>query len=416
MVAWCEAAPKFRRRVGITRQLGLGLTRSALAFKVMCVPILSFTLQLHPVSPALLHMYKEAVMYLTAGPRNSLSYDLCTQLSSFHLPVEFQDLQTLARATCLRYVIRSSTFSITLSRLEALRDERESIFVRFCSGWWNSSFLAYMRRLYEWYFSLPRTPSSPSPPTILARIPSEHKKLQHLLYGMLWANTSRREHPHSILQRRIQKWFPLVQREMVDRFFINAHYVIQKTQPYMIVSLLRFLSRSVCTSTRFHSAAKGCLLGCPHAQGRDLDSVAHYARCPRLFHLFHCWFGHILPPSSSIPEGYPWLFPALLLSPSPRSSNVLFAACIDAFLAAHSARRKSTPGTPAEHFEARLRVTARRHPFLSRAWSQQAAVQFSSSSSSSPRVRVTAAAAEGSQPGRATTGRGRWLEVPEVGS
>eukprot|EP00959_Pyramimonas_sp_CCMP1952_P013424 283166-Pyramimonas_sp.AAC.1 len=196
----------------------------------MCVSILSFTLHIHPVSPALIHMYREAVMYLAAGPRNSLSYDSCAQLASFHLPIEFPDLLTLARATCLRYIIRSSTFSAALSRLEALRDEPGSIFVRFCSGWWNSSFLSYLRGLYEWYYRLPRTPPGPSPPTLLSRIPSEHRKLQHRLSIMLWANTSSREHPHSILLRRIQKWFPLIRGEMIDRFYSNASFVIQKTQ------------------------------------------------------------------------------------------------------------------------------------------------------------------------------------------
>eukprot|EP00959_Pyramimonas_sp_CCMP1952_P199640 4175983-Pyramimonas_sp.AAC.1 len=66
----------------------------------------------------------------------------------------------------------------------------------------------------------------------------------------------------------------------------------------------------------------GCFLGRPCTDGVDLDSVDHSAHCTRLLQLFSRWLGHTLPPSSSLPEGCPWLSSPLLLSPSSRSAIV----------------------------------------------------------------------------------------------
>eukprot|EP00959_Pyramimonas_sp_CCMP1952_P351174 7356917-Pyramimonas_sp.AAC.1 len=96
------------------------------------------------------------------------------------------------------------------------------------------------------------------------------------------------------------------------------------------------------------------------------------------------------------------------------SSNVLFAVCIDAFVASHNNRRLGIPGTVEQHFEARLRVTARRHRVVANAWRSQAVVFFSSASpsSSSLAVQDVSVAAGPSEPprgGRHQGGsRGRW--------
>eukprot|EP00959_Pyramimonas_sp_CCMP1952_P469106 9494367-Pyramimonas_sp.AAC.1 len=60
-----------------------------------------------------------------------------------------------------------------------------------------------------------------------------------------------------------------------------------------------------------------------------------------------------------------------------------YAACVDALVALHNCRRQGIPGTCQQRFEARLRVTSRRRRAVVSAWSKQAAVLFSPSSSSS---------------------------------
>eukprot|EP00959_Pyramimonas_sp_CCMP1952_P081363 1700019-Pyramimonas_sp.AAC.1 len=120
-LARSEACPTFQERVSATRQLRFGLARSALAFRVMRV---------YEVSALLVHACKGVAMCLTAGPRNAISYAMCTQLSAIHLPIEFQDVVTLSRDVCLRYTIRSGSVGAPTCHLEALGDEPDHVFIR----------------------------------------------------------------------------------------------------------------------------------------------------------------------------------------------------------------------------------------------------------------------------------------------
>eukprot|EP00959_Pyramimonas_sp_CCMP1952_P143364 3001396-Pyramimonas_sp.AAC.1 len=69
-------------------------------------------------------------MFLTAAPRNSFSYSFCTQLRNMHLPIEFVDLACLAKATCIRYMIRNDGIGAVFEHLRSLEDHPDHVFVR----------------------------------------------------------------------------------------------------------------------------------------------------------------------------------------------------------------------------------------------------------------------------------------------
>eukprot|EP00959_Pyramimonas_sp_CCMP1952_P209141 4374941-Pyramimonas_sp.AAC.1 len=148
---------------------------------------------------------------------------------------------------------------------------------------------------------------------------------------------------------------------------MNSSLVLQTTQPYFLVAWFRIIIRSACTLARFLSCPSGCASGGPPQGANDLDDVGRYARCSRLYSLLSKWLGCLLPPSSSCPEGVPWLSSVLLFTSASPVANVLYASCIDAFLALHSARRRGVQGAPDQSFETSLRMHARRRKFVAQA-------------------------------------------------
>eukprot|EP00959_Pyramimonas_sp_CCMP1952_P029156 611589-Pyramimonas_sp.AAC.1 len=206
--------------------------------------------------------------------------------------------------------------------------------------------------LHSWYYSIPSQLSTDLP------------RLQARLYEMLLDGSLAKEDPRRALFRRIEALFPDLSLKHLDRFYINSYFVRMQSQPCMLVATMRILGRGLCTTQRYKSRPAGCALGCPALGEDDLDSVEHYVCCPRLASIFRYWLGPLFISSSWFPEGSPWLLPFLLLAPSPMSSNVLFAACVDALVALHNCRGLGIPGTAEQHFEARLRVTSRRHRAL----------------------------------------------------
>ena len=158
------------------------------------------------------------------------------------------------------------------------------------------------------------------------------------------------------------------------------------------------------------SVQGACLDAHPTPCESDLDSIDHYSVCQQLRAIFQEWSGWRLSSSPESGEQPCWFCLSLLLFRDSLEATLMRAACCDAFLAAHNARRLAIAGTPAEHFEARLRVTARRHRALSDAWSGR-----------SPEIVRTltrrpnpgAGVATEALPERAPqTPRGRWVPPP----
>eukprot|EP00959_Pyramimonas_sp_CCMP1952_P437295 9155803-Pyramimonas_sp.AAC.1 len=196
----------------------MGLTRAAFVFRVMCVSVLSFILQVHPVSPALLSYYREAVMLPAARPRSSFSYSSCAQLRKLHLPVEFQDLLCLAKATCIRIMIRNDGIGAVFEHIRSLEDRPEHVFARMRGGYWKSSFLHYMHSLHEWYYAIP------------SRVNVDLPRLQARLYELMSESFPAKEDPRQTLFRRVAAWFPEIPQRSMDRFWTNSYDVLLKTQ------------------------------------------------------------------------------------------------------------------------------------------------------------------------------------------
>ena len=102
--------------------------------------------------------------------------------------------------------------------------------------------------------------------------------------------------------------------------------------------------------------------------------MTHYIRCPRLHALFKKWHSIWSPRS---PEGSPWLSSYFLLQSHDYNTNLLSAAMCDAFLSMHAAIRNQQAGTPAQHFEARLRMQSRRHASIARVWAAHTMSEYS---------------------------------------
>eukprot|EP00959_Pyramimonas_sp_CCMP1952_P267333 5589406-Pyramimonas_sp.AAC.1 len=79
---WDTVIVEFRKRIRLTRALGLSLALSAMSVRVMCVSLLQYRLQMYPASLELIQCFKEGVRLLTIGPRHAISYELATQLSA----------------------------------------------------------------------------------------------------------------------------------------------------------------------------------------------------------------------------------------------------------------------------------------------------------------------------------------------
>ncbi|CAK0841609.1 unnamed protein product [Prorocentrum cordatum] len=79
------------------------------AAQVMCVSKLLFRLQLYPPSQELVSAYRSGVLLLTSGPRNAISYNVATKFSRIGFAAEFLELDAVAKATALRYLLSGSS-------------------------------------------------------------------------------------------------------------------------------------------------------------------------------------------------------------------------------------------------------------------------------------------------------------------
>eukprot|EP00959_Pyramimonas_sp_CCMP1952_P225927 4724490-Pyramimonas_sp.AAC.1 len=74
------------------------------------------------------------------------------------MPISFPDIVTLTTATCMIYVVKHPGFGAILVRLDSFADDPECAVVRAVPGWWRTSFLCYMRSMYNLCLSGPRSP------------------------------------------------------------------------------------------------------------------------------------------------------------------------------------------------------------------------------------------------------------------
>ena len=361
-IAFNETTVKLQKRTREIRDLGLGLAQSIVLFKTFCVSLLYFMLQLHRPTRGLDKVYQSCVRLLSAGPNNALSYDMCTNLCALGLPVEFPRLSLIAEATRARYIARCD-------ELPRLRSQRAQIFedddwcpYRRCTGPYVDSFLTH---LYAFQDEIQNRGF-----TILF----ERKDVQKQYSKALKRYHQPAVTPHEALLRRASAWIPGVSIEDIGRVCAVVKKLARRSSMYIPLANIRMLSRCVCTSARFHAAPRGCILGCPGSPSslNDLDDMLHYLVCPRLQQLFSQWMGSwtpLAPRSSGSPEGSPWLHSFLLFRGLGPDQCLLSSMLCDAFLSMHSSVRYRLAGTPAQQFEARLRMQSRRHRACRRVWS-----------------------------------------------
>jgi len=222
-------------------------------------------------------------------------------------------------------------------------------------GWNQTSLLGHARRMKECFFGLSLSLHSGS------------EKLQHQLY-LAFRVLQQPEPVRAALLRRSRLIDPTTSPSTIDTLCLSLHKICTKTSMYLGVAPLRMITGSICTSARFHSRAAGCLFGCSADPGIDLDSIRHYSSCQRLEGMIRRWMGDDICVQNGNVRHH-WFSSCLLLHSDSFASCLKRAACIDAFIAALNSRRLDRPASPAQAFEARLRVTARRHKPLASAWS-----------------------------------------------
>ena len=178
--------------------------------------------------------------------------------------------------------------------------------------------------------------------------------------------------PFEGLQYRLRGWLPECDCTNLSHLIVQNRRNAAASSAYLAMGVLRMCTRGVCTSARFHSAPRGCIFGCSCREygfdmSRDYDDLRHYKFCHRFREICVRWMGSLCPIA---PVTIPWIATILQLYPLPANVSLLCACMRDAFLYAHHAARLGLPGTPAQAFEARLRLLSRRHQAVANAWGE----------------------------------------------
>ena len=126
--AWEAPCRKLLERARHIKTLGLSLNEAVLAFCVFAFSVIRFSLQLVPISPALIWDFGLALDICTSSPRYSLGVSVLCSPRRLGMPIEVPDLPSTSRATMYRTANASEVLGAPYEEVCATRDSDWAVF------------------------------------------------------------------------------------------------------------------------------------------------------------------------------------------------------------------------------------------------------------------------------------------------
>ena len=117
------------------KTLGLSLNEAALAFCVFAFSVIRYSLQLVPISPALIWNFGLALDICTSSPRYSLGVSVLSSLRRLGVPIEVPDLPSTSRATMYRTANASEVLDRLYEEVCATRGSDRAVFCPRHHSW-----------------------------------------------------------------------------------------------------------------------------------------------------------------------------------------------------------------------------------------------------------------------------------------
>ena len=256
---WDDPMSKYMVRCRTLRGLGLGLQASAYQYNMFCVSVLSYIWQLMAAPPQALIQEAYALQLLTAGPWNALPCSFLGRMETCGFKTGFADLATRNLAAMARTALHtSSTFSCMVRRLEMSTVEDEATLAPALLAWHKTSIVQQLEGAVR------KT-------SILGTL--DAKELLPLCVQF---------DVRVLLRKRLQRWLDHCNHSIsisaaVERAVDVLKDLEGKVPPSVLAALWKTWCNGWCTSRRFQSDPRNCLLDAECGGSNDLE---HYACCP----------------------------------------------------------------------------------------------------------------------------------------
>ena len=276
-LAWEKPVTKFNSRCKQWSALHLGMQYSCRVYKVFCVSVLSFLLQLTDLPDGMKRHEDAALRLFAPGPGNWVTpTDLFCLQQWYGFPYAFPSLEILAVAAKLR-VRTHDIADFDAKRLQLLED----IAFAPCrhpqwQKWYKGS---YILRIHAAVCAAAAKGASleiASKHAQLTQDTNGRYNLQRTACDLLLQHQN--DNAENRVRAKLQRWKlqdppGYVARRAIRRLSTAFSLVA----PRVAVVLFGTLWNRWCTARRFQEDGT-CIFGCP---GEAQDSIEHYSRCPR---------------------------------------------------------------------------------------------------------------------------------------
>lgn len=289
---WRKVEEKMLRRARSWAAAGLGAFFTSEAYRIYIASIAGFLGQLAPIPSTWRRVEQDLLQILFPGPRRWLPAAVAHHLSQLGFRRDLVDVTYTAWAAKLRverYENRRQGGLCVRRRAEHLEEawrRSEELTTVTWKSWLEGAFLLQLRRAREQaetkgvtkdkiLQTILRHGDGPRSAEETDRCRRQYQRTARLLLEKAAGGS-----PDETLRRRLRRWHTGIwPRLLAPRLRVGLQLVGTHGAPRLAATLLRANLNGWVTSRRFQRAG-GCGLGC----SAD-DSLEHYARCPKIWHI-----------------------------------------------------------------------------------------------------------------------------------
>jgi hypothetical protein len=262
---WAQAGEKYWTTSRASKASAGGFWQALRHYRVFAFSVLCHLAQFADIPQHIARMENLALQGLTKSPFNTFPSPSINTLCNIGAPLEAPSLAAMNTAALVRNATTSQIFFCARHRYQNDESDEEALIVRRPAEWASSSVVLCTEHAYERVIALPIDIDS---------LPSQG--FQRALVATLRARVP--DPWHSLLHRRLIRWFSAVADPHVQRLLTNIRVAFSTLPQSAVMAWLRVVLNGIPTSARMQGGRASCLF-CGWGEG---DRVEHMVHCPSL--------------------------------------------------------------------------------------------------------------------------------------